>query len=158
MSNLLKRGALAILGMVVCLAWWSIRGGDGGGETVRGIPQKIWEGGAGTMTIDVETSGPARLNITCSQALEGDEERSLECWAEMEAGTHSWTIELPAGGGGYIDLTAEEPAVRARLGWTVRVNGEIVAEETQTLDKPLEPNYAFGLQVFMDDYSTASVD
>jgi hypothetical protein len=40
----------------------------------------------------------------------------------------------------------------------VRVNGEIVVEETQTLDQPLEPNYAFGLQVFMDDYSTASVD
>ena len=156
--KLLKRSALAILGVVVCLVWWSIRGGDGGGDTVEGIPEKIWEGGAGTMTIDVETSGPARLNLTCSQSLPDDEERHIECWEQMDAGTHSWTIDIPAGGGGYIDLTAEEPAVGARLSWVVRVNDMVVAEEAQTLDQPLEPNYAFGLQVFMDDYATASVD
>ena len=156
--RLLKRGALAILGVVVCLVWWSIRGGGSGGETVEGIPDRIWEGGAGTMTIDVETSSPARLNITCSRWLEGDEEQSIECWEQIDAGTHSWTIDIPSSGGGYIDLTAEEPPVGARLSWTVRVNDEVVVEETQTLDQPLEPNYAFGLQVFMDDYATASVD
>jgi hypothetical protein len=161
MLKLLKRGGLAVLGVVVCIVWWSIRGGGGGGgEVVDGIPAKIWEGGAATMTIDVETSCPARLNLTCSRwrADNEDEEESIECWQQIDAGTHSWTIDIPATGGGYIDLTAEEPPVGARLRWTVRVNDMVVAEETQTLDQPLEPNYAFGLQVFMDDYAQATVD
>jgi hypothetical protein len=159
MQRLLKRGVMAILGLALTLTWWSIRGGNGKSDSVSRIPAKVWEGGAGSMTIDVETSGPARMSVTFSEEDgEGGEVRSLEAWEKIEAGSHSWTIDLPPSSGGYIDLTAEGPAVGARLSWVIRVNDQVMAEETQTLDQPLEPNYAFGLQLYMDDYSSASLE
>lgn len=158
MQRLLQRGVMAILGLALTLAWWSIRGGKSDSESVSGIPKKVWDGGAGTMTIDVETSGPARMNVTFSEEDgEGDEARSLEAWEKVKAGSHSWTIELPSNAGGYVDLTAEEPEVGARLSWVIRVNDQVMTEESQTLDQPLKPKYAFGLQLYMDDYSSASL-
>lgn len=158
MSKLLQRAIMPILGLLVCLGWWSLRGDRGGSAAVSGIPEKVWAGGAGTMAIEVETSGPARLNITFSEEGDTGKERSIECWERLAPGPHVWQIDLPANAGGYVDLTAEEPAVGAQLRWVVRINDRIVAEETQTLDAPLEPNYAFGLQLYMDDYSTPLVD
>ena len=159
MQRLLKRGIMAILGLAMTLAWWSIRGGNGKSDSVSKIPDKVWEGGAGTMTIDMETSCPTRLSVTFSEGDgEGGEIRSLEAWEKVKSGSHSWTIELPPNTGGYVDATAEEPEVGARLSWVIRVNGVVMTEETQTLDEPLKPNYAFGLQLYMDDYSSASLE
>ena len=59
---------------------------------VEGIPDRIWEGGAGTMTIDVDTTCQARINISCSQPISDDEERNIDCWERIDAGTRSWTI------------------------------------------------------------------
>jgi hypothetical protein len=163
LQRLVRKVVWWALGLVVTLVLWSIRGGDGR-EQVKGIPDKVWEGGAGTMTIDVETSCPARMSVTFSEDDEEDEDvnddepRSLNAWEKIEAGSHSWTIDLPPGAGGYVDLTAEDPEEGAQLSWVIRVNDVVMTEESQTLDDALPSNYAFGLQLFMDDYSSASLD
>ena len=149
---------MAILGIAVTLIWWSIRGSNDHSQSVDRIPEKVWEGGAATMTINVESSCPARLSITFSEEKDDGDGRHLEAWEKMKAGSHSWAINLPAHAGGYIDLTADSPEVGARMTWAIKINDRVIAEETQTLDEPLKAGYAFGLQTYMDDYPSASVD
>jgi len=151
MSNLVKQGLIAVLGLVIVLAWWSWTG-DGTSETSEGIPAKVWEGGAARLTVEVENTCPARFNLTFNEREQDG--RSLETWTKVGAGTHSWSIDVPARVGGYIDFTAENPQVGDRLAWRVKVDGRVVDEQSQTLEQELEPNYAFGLQAYFEDYST----
>jgi hypothetical protein len=37
------------------------------------------------------------------------------------------------------------------MSWTVTLNGHVLLEETETLEKPLQPNYAFGLSLEIED-------
>jgi hypothetical protein len=154
--NLLRRGLrklfVSAIGLVICLVWWSIRGGNDNSESMSRIPDKVWEGGAGTMTIETETTAPGRLSVTFSE--QDEDGRSLEAWEEFEAGSHSWTIDLPPNTGGYVDLTDAAPEVGNRLRWVIQVDDQVVAEEEQTLHEPLREGWAFGLQVSMDDYSS----
>jgi hypothetical protein len=154
MQQIMKRAALGILGVVVTLAYWSFTGGGSDAE-VRGIPSKVWEGGSGTLTVEVEASTPARFAIGFSK--DGKEE-SLNAWTPVSAGSHAWAIEVPAGAGGYIDLNAENPKVGDKLSWKILLNGETVEEQSETLDAPLEQGYAFGLVSHYDDYSTMTVE
>jgi hypothetical protein len=150
----MKRAALGILGVVVTLAYWSFTG-DGGGTELRGIPSKVWEGGGGTITVEIEATTPARFAIGFS--MEGKDE-SLNAWTPVTAGTHRWAIEVPAGAGGYIDLNAEAPKVGDKLSWKILLNGETVEEQSETLDAPLAAGYAFGLVSHYDDYSAMTVE
>jgi hypothetical protein len=37
------------------------------------------------------------------------------------------------------------------MSWTVTLNGRVLLEETQTLEKPLEAGYAFGFVLEVED-------
>jgi len=150
MDRIVKRAVFAALGVVVTLAWWSFTGRGGASSEVRGIPSKVWEGDAGVLAVDVESTTPAKFRISFSD----DKERRIEAWAPVKEGTHSWAISIPHGAGGYIEFEADNPKVGDKLSWKITLNGETVDEQSETLDRPLQSGYAFFLQSAYDDYST----
>lgn len=82
----------------------------------------------------------------------------METYEDVPAGSHSWSIDVPAGAGGYVELNAVEPKVGDRLTWKVSANGRVVSEQSETLGQPLEKNTAFFLQNYFADYSTGTLD
>jgi len=147
MKNLAIRAGLAILGVVVMIAWWTIRGdkSDTTSKTESRIPAKVWEGGA-TLTIELETSEAARMYVSF-----GGEDRSLEAREQIQAGRHSWTIDVPPTASAYVTVSAEDPKVGAKLSWTVTVNGRVIDQQSEELTAPLQPGYAFGLGLELED-------
>jgi hypothetical protein len=152
LQRFLKRIVLAALGLVVTLAWWSITG-DGSDE-VKGIPATVWEGDGGTLSVEVETATPARFSMSFSD----EADRTMHAWTNVNAGKNQWTVKIPRGAGGYIELGAEEPKVGDRLQWKIYLNGELVDEQSETLEQPLQSGYAFFLQSYYDDYSKIEVE
>jgi hypothetical protein len=155
MNGLLKRMIMAILGVAVTLAWWSIRGGDSNTETADRIPISVWGGGGGTMEIEVTTSVAAHMSVTFNE--NSDDGRSLDTREEIEPGTHSWTIDVPAGVGGYVELGAIDPEQGAQMSWQIRLNGQVIDEQSDLLEEPLEEGYAFFIQSYYDDYSAGEL-
>jgi hypothetical protein len=153
-GNLVKRGLLAIVGLALTLAWWSIRGGGSGGASQEGIPARVWNGGGGSLTVEVETTCPAKMSIGFNER-KNEGAKSLETWERVEAGSRSWTVDVPPAAGGYIELGAIEPKVGDRLKWKVSVNGRVIDEQTETLEEALKPGYAFFIQLHLEDYGQA---
>ena len=83
------------------------------------------------------------------------EQQTVETYEKIAAGTRSWTIDVPAHVGGYIEIGADKPSPGDRLAMKVKSNGRLVNEQTETLDQPLQSGYVFFLQVHYDDYSKA---
>lgn len=149
MDRILKRAALGVLGIVVTLTWWQFTGYRGSSNEVKGIPEKVWEGGGGTLVVSVDTTTSARFSMSFSD----DKDRSLDAWTPVNAGSHSWTVNVPPGAGGYIELGVLEPKVGDKLDWKITLDGKTVEEQSETLNEPLKSGYAFFLQSFYDDYS-----
>lgn len=156
MRKLLVSAGLSVLGMLLMLAWWSIRGGSDHAESLDKIPSKVWAGGAGKLTIEAETTCAAQMRINFEEHDKDiTSRRNLETWEKTSAGTHSWTVDVPAGVGGYIELNADNPQVGDKLSWKIRANDQILDERSETLQEALQPKTAFFLQVFYEDYSKA---
>jgi len=161
MKSPLKRAAISLLGVVAVLAWWTIRGNHNTTPSSDKIPAKVWEGGAGPVTIEVESSDPATLRASFESATKsqpGKPDRMLQTWEKVDAGKHSWTIDVPAGTMGTLEFEAVAPKTGSTLSWTVKAGDKQIAQETQTLDKPLQANEAFFLQVELDDYATGKLE
>ncbi|HEX5000835.1 MAG TPA: hypothetical protein VFY29_21600 [Terriglobia bacterium] len=154
MQQLAKRAVLAILGVVVMLAYWTFTGrGSNNGPTAAGIPAKVHDGGGGLLAINVDSTSAARFSISFS-----DDNKSEEFWTPVPAGPHTWVIDVPKGSGGYIELDAENPKVGDKLSWKISLDGKIVDEQSDTLDQPLPNGYAFFLQSDYEDYSAISAE
>ncbi|HEX9764876.1 MAG TPA: hypothetical protein VGA39_06295 [Candidatus Acidoferrales bacterium] len=147
-KNLAIRAGVAVLGAAVMLAWWTLRGdkGDSTTATESRIPARLWEGGGATLIIELETSEPTRVHASF-----GSNDRSLEADEDIAPGRHTWTLDLPADCIAFFSPSAKDPKVGARMSWTVTLNGRVLLEESETLEKPLEPNYAFGLTLEIED-------
>jgi hypothetical protein len=158
MGNLVKRGLLAALGVAVTLAWWTLRGGGTGTPAQEGIPSRVWNGGGGTLAIQVETTCPAKMSIGFEERGKDEGAKSLETWEHVAAGTRSWTVDVPPSAGGYIELDAENPKVGDQLKWAVSVNGQVIDEQSETLQEALKPGYAFFPQIHLEDYGEAKPD
>ena len=155
MNTLLKRVVTTVLGVVVTLVWWSMRGGDSNVATEDRIPAIVWSGGGGTMSIEVHTTCAARLKVDFDESTEDG--RSLNTWQEIEAGTHSWTIDVPREVGGYMELGAVDPKEGDTLSWQIRLNGQVVDEQFDQLEESLQEGYAFFIQAYYDDFSTGQL-
>lgn len=153
MNRLLKRLLMMALSIAVTYVWYTIRGWNSDSETTDGIPTSVWGGGGGQMTIEVRSTCPTRFAISFST----EEDDELDASEELEPGPYSWTIDVPRRAGGYIDFTAVEPKVGDQLTWRILLNGKVIDEQFDELTEPLEDGYAFGLQAYYDDYSTAEV-
>jgi len=155
MTKLAIRAGLAVLGMAITLTWWSMHPGDSHSQSSSRIPDKVWSGGH-TLEIEVESTSAATMRVSFSQHDKpAGEQQTLETYEKIAAGARSWTIDVPAHVGGYIEIGADKPSPGDRLAMKVKSNGKLVNEQTEKLDQPLQSGYAFFLQVHYDDYSNA---
>jgi hypothetical protein len=162
MKGLMKKGIMAILGVVVMLGWWTVRGwldGSASAESYSHIPEKVWDGGGGPVTIEVEGSEEGRVSASFETHLPVDDanHKYLESWERISAGKHSFTIEVPPNVGGTVEMSIDSPQVGATVHVAVRIGDRLVAEDSSTLDAPLQPGYGFFAQVHLDDYATGKL-
>lgn len=156
---MIKSLAKTLAGLALVLAWWTIRGpGDSNTETADHIPTVVWDGGAGSMTIHAESTCAVQMRVSFSEHPEDQgSPRLLETHEDVPAGSHSWTIDVPADVGGYVELSAPSPQPGDHLAWTIEVGGKTVDEQSDTLEKPLEQGYGFFLQSYFDEYATGEL-
>jgi len=153
----MKKIFSSLLGLVIALSWWTIRGHFSHHDAaLNTIPGKVWDGGGGTMTIDVDTSVAGRLSMEFNERRKNG--RSLTTFEQIGSGTHSWTVEVPRNAGGYVEFGADAPQPGAKLSWTIRHDGQRIAADSETLDKPLQANEGFFLQRYYKDYSRPAAD
>jgi hypothetical protein len=156
-QNLVRKVLSAIAGVVICIALWSIQdklfGNDS--ETADKIPTAVWGGGGGTIVIEAEASEPAVISASfeTNTMIDDVNHDYLETWQKIEAGKHTFTIDVPANVSGSVWLRVDEPNVGAKVKLVMRANGEYVGEDAMTLEKPLEPGYGFAAGLEVDDYS-----
>jgi hypothetical protein len=156
MSKLLVRGGLSLLGIAVTLAWWTYGPKGKQVPSESHIPSKVGSGGQ-KLEIEAESSSAATMRVSFEQLDKpAGEQQLLDSWEKIPAGAQSWSIDVPSGVGGYIELEADHPNAGDKLTMRVRMNGSLVDEQTDSLEKPLEPNTAFFLQDHFDNYSQAA--
>jgi hypothetical protein len=155
-KRLAIRGGLTLLGMGATLAWWTIHPGSSNTKSADHIPAKVWDGGSG-LEIETESSSPAtmRVSFTNHQKPAG-EQPTLETWEKIPAGARSWSIDVPPGVGGYIEIEADHPTVGDTLTMHVKANGHAVDDQSEKLDSTLQSGTVFALQDHFDDYSKAA--
>jgi hypothetical protein len=153
MRKLLVRGGLSLLGIALTLTWWTYGPKGRSVASEDHIPAKVGTGGQ-ALQIEAESSSPATMRVSFEDLSKSvGEQELLQSWENIPAGTHSWSIDVPLGVGGYIELGADHPNTGDTLSMRVRMNGRLLDEQTEKLNAPLEPNTAFFLQDHFDDYS-----
>jgi hypothetical protein len=140
-----------VLGLVLVLGWWTLTGNSISSQKAQDkIPASVFGGGAGKVEIEAETTTAARMMIGFSDE---SGERNLESYEDVPAGSYRWTIDVPAGISGYLELNAVAPKAGDRIKFRILANGETVFEDQEELLQPLEPGYAFFVQAYIDDYA-----
>ncbi len=140
-----------VLGLVLVLGWWTITGNLVSTEkALDKIPPTVFGGGGAKIEIEAETTSAARMMVGFSDES-GD--RNLETWEDVPAGTFRWSVDVPSGIGGYVELNALEPKAGDRLKFRILANGRTVFEDSDQLEQPLEPGYAFFVQAYIEDYA-----
>src|SRR5262245_40042015 len=102
--------------------------------------------------IEAETTTSARMLVGFNRDQRGDEDH-LETYEDVPAGTYRWSIDVPTATGGYIEFNAVAPRAGDKLKIRVVSNGRTVFEDSDELNQPLEPGYAFFVQAYFDDYA-----
>ena len=154
----LKKIVFSILGIAVMLAWWSWRGPSSDPNRTQSkneIPAQFWEGGPNQISVSATTTvaGPFRLSLSGPLADNPEEERWHQAWVEVDPGTHNWNVNFPNGiTGGIVELGANDPKVGDKIDWEVKLNGQVIQQDSYTLDKPLQEGYAMFLQVELEEF------
>jgi hypothetical protein len=160
MEKILKRAVMTVLGVALTLGFWTVKGWFLGeaSATSSHIPDKVWDGGGGTVFIEFETTDPARVSATfeTNDAVDSGGHKFLETWEPVQPGEHTYKIEVPANVLGTVEVSADAPKVGSQVRVTVKVDGTTVAEDRQTLTEPLKPGYGFFAQVHLKDYATGA--
>jgi hypothetical protein len=155
MKKILVRAGLAVLGMVVVLTWWTYHDTGSNVHSTSSIPTKVGVGGNQLEVFtDASTTSTMRISFSDLRKPVGSQQ-ILDSWERTPAGTRTWTIDVPNGIGGYIELEADHPNTGDALSVRIKMNGREVDTQTEKLERPLEPNTAFFVQFQYDDYSKA---
>jgi len=152
MKTLILRLGLSALGVAATLLWWTYHDKHSSAQSMSHIPAKLGDGG-NQLVVEAETTTPAtfRLNFEDLRKPAG-QQILLDAWEKVPAGPHSWTIDIPSGIGGYIELEADHPSPGDTLTQRVRINGQEVDSQSERLDTGLQPNTAFFVQFQRDDF------
>jgi len=156
MKKVFLRVALSLLGIAVTLLWWNYRNQDSHAQSLAHIPAEI-AGGGNRLEIEATASTASTLRISFEDLRKPAGQQILaQAWEKMPAGTRTWTVNVPSGVGGYIELNADLPSPGDTLNQRVRMNGKCVDEQADKLDRPLEPKTAFFVQYHAEDFSAAA--
>jgi hypothetical protein len=160
MGGLMKRVMLGVLGVALTLGFWTVKGWfvDEANATSAHIPGKVWDGGGGTVFLEVETTDSGRVSVTFETNLAVDDasHKYLETWERVTPGLHTYRIEVPSRVSGTAEVDIDEPKVGSRARVALKVDGRTVVEDSQALTEPLQSGYAFFAQVHLEDYATGT--
>jgi hypothetical protein len=158
LKKLLLRLGLSLLGVAVMLSWWTWGPKQKQTHAEQShIPAKILAGGE-SLEIDADTTTAATMRVSFDDLDRPiGQQAILNSFEKIPAGSRSWTIDVPAGVGGLIELEADHPNPGDTLTMRVHMNENLVDEQSETLDQPLEPDTAFFVQKDFDDYSKATL-
>lgn len=162
MAGLLKRGAMTILGVALILGFWTVKGwfSDEASASLSHIPLKVWDGGGGTVSFEVESSDAAKVSISfeTDNPVDSQDHKYLEAWEKIGPGARTFSIQVPSNVGGTAEISSENPKVGSRVRLAVKVDGRTVAEDFSTLTESLQPGYGFFAQVHLEDYASGKVE
>ena len=158
MKKLILRLGLSALGIAATLLWWTYHDTGSSAQSMSHIPAKVGEGG-NRLVVETETTTPATLRINFDDLRKPiGQQILLESWEKIPVGPHSWTVDIPSGIGGYIELEADHPNPGDTLTQRIRINGKEVDSQSDRLDSALQPNTAFFVQFHRDDFSSAEAE
>ena len=158
MKKLILRLGLSALGVAATLLWWTYHDTGSSAQSMSHIPAKVGEGG-NRLVVETESTTPSTFRINFDDLRKPIGEQILvESSEKIPAGPHSWTVDIPSGIGGYIELEADHPNPGDTLTQRIRVNGKEVDSQSDRLDSALQPNTAFFVQFHRDDFSSAEAE
>ena len=162
MQRLVRKAAMTVLGVALMLGFWTVRGwleGNAHAESASRIPEKVWNGGGAKIVLEEEASdeGTVSASFETRVPIDDPKHKMLETWEKVGPGKHSYTIDVPPGVGGYVEMSLKEPKVGSSVRITVKVGDRVVGEDSSTLDSPLKPGYGFAAQVYFEDYATGKL-
>lgn len=131
---------------------WGCTVSSGDRATVGKVPEVVFGGGAGELSIQMEMNQPSRLKATFSKYdEEGYDERAIEVVEDLKPGSYTRTVELSPETYVYFELGVPEASVGAEAEWVVTLDDQEVYRESDRLTEPLKSGYAFFLQFEADD-------
>lgn len=150
---MLKKIGMSALGLIAVLAYWTITGDHSNKVTGPSkLPAKFLNGGNGALTIEADSSTPAVMRYTFHGPLkDGKAEEEVTGYEDLEAGHYSWSTEIAPKTGVYLELEAKNPQPGAKLNWTIKLNGQEIDTQNETMEQPLKANEAFFIQLIRDD-------
>jgi len=151
---MLKKIGVSALGLVAVLAYWTFTGRNHPptNSAPAKMPAKFLNGGAGTLSIEANSTTPATFRYTLhGPYVDGKAKDNIEGYEQLEAGLHSWTTEIAPNTGISIEWEARDPKPGAKLNWTVKLNGKELDTQEDTLQGELKANEAFFIQFERDD-------
>jgi len=150
---MLKKIGVSALGLIAVLAYWTLTDHhSSSNNSPAKMPTKFLNGGAGTLTIDANSTVSATLRYTLhGPYADGKAKDAIEGYEQLEAGPHSWTTEIAPNTGVSIEWEARDPKPGAKLNWTVKLNGKELTTQEETLQEALKANEAFFVQFERED-------
>ena len=149
----MKIGTPGVLALAVAATFGCSAGGGGGGGSAQldYIPDVVLGGGGGTLSLQLAVNQPAVLIAGFSQYDETtDEEDGTSSRIELEPGSHSFGVQVPADAYLYFELGVPDAQVGATAEWTLSLDGKRIWSESDRLEAALHPGYAFFLQIEAD--------
>lgn len=153
MSGVAKKVGGAVLGLAVMLAWWTLRGGPDSGSMDSSVPAQVYGGGATQLTVEAAANEPVEMITMFFAPSDQHHEKGAQALEKFGPGSKTWTVSMPPGTGGYVELRSPAPKVGSHIEWVVKVNGREMARESQTLEEPLKEGYGFALMYEVDDFT-----
>jgi hypothetical protein len=146
MYKLFLRIGLPVFCFGVTLLWWTYHDTGSKAQSVSHIPAKV-AGGGNQLEISTEATTASTLRVSFEDLRKpAGQQLLMESWEKIPAGTRSWTIEVPSGMGGYIELNADHPNPGDTLIAPIKINGKDVDHQADKLERALGPNTAFFVQ------------
>ena len=156
MKSLGIRALLAVAGVALTLGYWTLR--PSGSTAGSGIPARLWEGGGPLVTVELDSTAPARFSIWFSEHPPGEaEKRSLETSEPIQPGHRELRVQVPPAVGGHVEISAAGVPVGTRFAWKIRSGERLIAEHSETLDRPLDPGTVFGMDDLIEDFTTGKL-
>jgi hypothetical protein len=157
MKNLAVKLGFAVIGLCLMLGYWTFFDKKPVSTGASHIPDKVLGGGGDSLIIDLDINGKAQVGMLLEQPRKPDgDQPTEEYYQNLDPGHYSFTVELAPKTMGTVDLRALQPQIGNKLSWTVTRNGKQIAQDSDTLDKPLQPGYAQGLQVQLESEEQAT--
>jgi len=158
MKKLILRLGLSVLGVVATLLWWTYHDKGSNAQSMSHIPDKLGEGG-NQLVVEAETTTPSTLRLSFEDLRKpAGQQILLDAWEKIPAGPHTWTVDIPSGIGGYVELEADHPNSGDTLTQRIKFNGKQVDSQSERLDSTLQPNTAFFVQFQRDDFNVSPLE